>query len=165
MDRRTLLATAAGALGLFVVGYAVFAPANDEEMIRETLDRLAAGISFSEPIQNPIFYGSHLAETFDEVFTESVQISVAEVRANIPSHRGKLGLATAQVLQRSGSLDVSFGSTDIDIQGDSARVVSVATVSGNDGGQLRRDSRRVDFDFVKDGGDWRIARARVRHPE
>lgn len=162
MQRRTLLAGGAAALGLLSVGYALFAPVSDEELITEVLDELAAALSFSEPIQNPIFFGSHLSDKFQDIFTEQVNLSVAEVSGRIPSHRGQLGLATARALSMYGSLDVSFSSTTVTVSGQSAQVTSEATVAGTFQGELQRDSRSVDFDFVLTGGDWQIAGARVR---
>lgn len=161
MDRRAVIAASATAVGVFGIGYALFAPVSDEELIAEVLDRLADALSFSEPIANPMFYGSHLGETFNEIFSENVHIRVAEVAGQIPSHRGKLGLAAARVLQSYGSLDVSFGSTQIAISGDSATVNSEATVMGALGGEMRRDTRAVAFELARIDGDWRITSARV----
>jgi hypothetical protein len=165
MQRRTLLAGGAAVLGVLSVGYALFAPVSDEELIVEVLDELAAALSFSEPIQNPIFFGSRLSERFQDVFAEQVNLRVAEVSARIPSHRGQLGLAAAQALSRYGSLDVSFGSTTVNVSGQSAQVTSEASVVGTFQGEMRRDSRSVDFDFVLTDGDWQIAGARVEAAE
>jgi hypothetical protein len=161
MDRRTAIAASATAVGVMGIGYALFAPVSDEELIAEVLDRLAGALSFSEPIANPLFFGSHLAETFNQILVDNVDIRVVEVSAQIPSHRGKLALAAARVLQRYGSLDASFGSIDISVNGDAASVNAEATLMGHVSGELRRDSRAVAFDFSRVDGDWRIASARV----
>jgi hypothetical protein len=161
MQRRTLLAGGAAALGLLSVGYALFAPVSDEELIIEVLDELALALSFSEPIQNPIFFGSHLSDRFQDIFAEQVDLEVAEVSGRIPSHRGQLGLAAAQALSMYGSLDVTFGSTSVTVSGTSAEVTSEASVVGTFQGEMRRDTRSVHFEFVLTDGDWKIKGARV----
>ncbi len=165
MDRRRILGGAAGILGLGAIGYAFFAPANDEELIAQVLDDLASSLSFSEPISNPIFFGSSLSGKFETIFTEQVQLSVSEVSGNIPSSRGKLGLVAAHALSRYGSMHVSISLDAVDVTGDSARCEATATVAAADGGQLRRDSRPVLVQLVKEDGDWLIRSARVEAPD
>ena len=165
MDRRQLMGAGAVLLGTGAVGYALFAPVNDRELVAELLDELASTLSFSEPIGNVVFRGSHLSERFKELFVEQIQIRVSEVHGDIPSHRGKLGIAAAQALARYGSLDVSFGIDDMKIQGDSAEIQATATVMGTYGGEMKRDTRPVMFTAVKISGEWRIQTAFVSAPQ
>lgn len=165
MDRRQLIGASAGLVGVAAIGYALFSPVSDEEMIAQVLDELGLALSFSAPISNLVFFGSALSEKFETIFTEQVQIRVSEVSARIPSSRGKLGLAAAQALTRYGSLNVSFSIDELRITGDSARCEATASVSGNQGGVMRSDSRPVIFRFSKDSGDWLIQRATVQAPD
>lgn len=164
MDRRQLLGAFAAVLGVAAVGYALFSPLSDEEMIAQILDDLGMALSFSAPIQNPIIFGSTLSDTFESIFAEQVDIRVSEVSGKLPKRRGKLGLAAAQVLSRYGSLNVSFSIDELTFSGTSAKCVATASVTGNQGGQLRSDSRPVILDFSKESGDWLIQRATVRTP-
>jgi len=165
MDRRQLLGATVGLLGLGAIATALLAPASDEELIAQVLDDLALSLSFSEPIANPIFFGSNLSEKFEDILSEHVQISVSEVAGSIPSARGKLGLIAARALSRYASLRITLSIDELTVQGDSAHCAATAEVTGNDGAGLRSDSRSVVFDLVKDGGDWLISSARVEAPE
>ena len=154
--------TSAAILGALSVGYALLAPASDEEMIAEVLDDLGLALSFSAPISNPIFFGSGLSEKFENIFAEQVQILVSEVSFRVPDSRGKLGLAAAQALSRYGSLSVSFSVDTLTITDEVAHCEATAKVSGNQGGQLRTDSRPVVLEFSKGSGEWLIQSALVR---
>lgn len=165
MDRRQLLGAGAALVGVVAVGYALFAPVNDEELIAEVLTELGLALSFSAPISNPLFFGSALSDKFENLFTEHVKISVSEVSGTLPDSRGKLGLVAAQALSRYGALNVSFSIDELKVSGDSARCLATASLRGNQGGEFRSDSRPVVFSFKKEDGDWRIQRARVRAPD
>lgn len=165
MERRQLLGGGALALGALTVGYAAFVPLSDEELISATLDDLAAAISFSKPVSNPVIWGSQLSGKFKDLLTPQVQIQVAEVSASIPSAREQVGLAAAAVLQRYGSLDVSFSSLQILVTGDEAIVQATANVEGQLYGEHRRDSREVQLGMNKGDGDWRLAAAFVKRAQ
>ena len=161
MERRTLLAGGALLVGTLTLGIALFSPQSDEEQIRETLDALAEAVSFSEPIGNPVFYGSHLSDQFKELMTDPVQVRVSEVQGSLPSNRGRLGLAAAQVLTRYGALHVGLGDLDINVNGDQASVKGTATVTALGGGRPKRDERPIRFELVKDG-DWVVSSVMVQ---
>lgn len=165
MDRRQLLGACAAGVGVATVGYAFFWPANDEELIAQLISELGLALSFSEPISNPLFYGSALTDKFESMFTEQVHIRVSEVSARIPESRSKLGLAAAQALSRYGSLNVGFSLEELKVSGKSAECEATASVLGNLGGDFRSDSRRVTFSLSKEDGDWRIQSARVLAPD
>lgn len=162
MDRRQVLGASAAILGALSVGYALLAPASDEEMIAQVLVELGLALSFSAPISNPLLFGSALSDKFESIFTEQVSIRVSEVSTQLPRSRGKLGLAAAQALSRYGSLNVSLSIDELTIHGESAHCEATASLAGNRGGELRSDSRRVTFDFTKQSGDWLIQSALVR---
>lgn len=161
MDRRSLVATGAISLGAAALGFAIFAPVNDEELIAQLLDDLGAALSFSEPIGNVMFFGSHLSEKFSEIFSEQVDIQVSEIQTTIPSHRGQLGIAAARALQAYGTLSISFAISNLEVTGERANAETVATLTATGGAGLRRDTRRVDFTFAKGSGDWRVLSAIV----
>lgn len=164
MDRRQILGAGVGLLGLGSISYALFAPVNDEELIAQVLDELEDALSFSEPVGNPIFFGTSLSEKFETIFTEQVQIRVSEVVGNIPSSRHRLGLAAARTLSRYSSLDVSLSIDSLSVAEDTAKCEATAKVTGNDQGRPRTDSRPVHFAFAKVDGDWLIRSAIVKAP-
>lgn len=142
------------------MGYALLSGKSDEERVRETLLSLAEAISFSKPITNPLFYGSHLNDEFEQLLTEHVEVSLAEVSAGMPSKRAQLGLAAAQFLSRSGSLSVALDFEEIALDDTGADAHVRATVLADQGG-MRRQQRAVTFRLLRDGGDFRVARVVV----
>lgn len=165
MERRTLLAALGLGAGTLTLGYALFAPASDEEQILAVLDALAGSISFAEPIANPVVWGLQLNGKLEELMSENVQVRIAEVRASIPSQRSKLGPAAGLVLQRYSSLDVTISGADITIQGETATVSATARVSGRVGGGFKSDNRELSFGLVRDQGDWRVHSVQAAAPD
>lgn len=158
--QRRVLAPGLLALGVSVMGYALFSPGSDEERVRRTLLDLAEAVSFSEPIQNPVFYASHLNEEFEDLLTERVAVSLAEVSSRMPEERHELGLAAAQVLSRSGSLSVTLDFEEIRIDDTGADAEVSATVLADRGG-LRRETRSVRFRLLRDGRAFRVSQVIV----
>jgi len=165
MERRQLIGAGALALGAAAVGYATFAPTSDEELIAAVLDALAAALSFDEHQGNPVMWGARLSGEFKELMTPQVQIQVAEVHGKIPSSREKLGMAAALVLQRYGSLALSFSALRTSVAGDGAQVEATAHVAGQLYGEFRQDTRQVQIGLDKSDGDWRVSTALVRTAE
>lgn len=165
MERREFIAGGVLILGLSVVGYAILAPENDEELIAVVLDDLADAVSFDVPISNPVFFGSRLADRFEAIFAETVTIRVLEVQRTAPPKRSHLALAAAQAMSRYGSLHASFSDLEISIHDSVAQVDAVVHVEGNHGGEFRKDSRPVSIELSKEGGDWLIVNLVVEAPE
>lgn len=162
MDRRRAIAATVSALGLGVLGYALFSPLSEEEQVENVLRALCAAVSFDEPIQNPMFFGSHLSEQFQDLLTEDVRVMLSEVHFPIPSHRGQLGLAAARGLSRYGSLNATLGGLEIQLQEGQAEARATVTVVSNSGGEVRRADRPVDFSLIKVDGEFRVASVKVR---
>ena len=165
MERRNLIV---GALlvggGIFVMA-AWFWPKSDEELIAAQLDSLAAAVGFSEPIENPLFFGSALADRLEPLVTEHVQVDIPEVHGSVPKDRGQLALASAMALSRYGSLSVSLSSLNIQLSTTGAQVSALARVIAAEGGQLKSDTRTVDFELVKDSGNYQVSSVRVGAPK
>lgn len=164
MERRNLLAIAAVAVGCLVLAYAFFWPESDEEQIASQLDRLAAAVSFTEPPGNVMFFGSHLADEFEEIFDETVHVKAVEAGASLPEQRQEFAFACAKVLSRFGSLDVTFSDVRIDV-GQTARAVASAVATADVSGELRRDTRPVQFELARVDGDWKVTSAIIHPPE
>ena len=139
MERRQALGVLGVGLGVLVLGYAIFAPENDEERILAVLDEVALSVSFSEPITNPVVWGLQLGKKFEDLMTEQIDVRVSEVRRGIPSSRSQLGPAAGIALQRYGALDITFSGLDVRVQDDRATAEGTAEVTGVVGGEKRSD--------------------------
>jgi len=165
MDRRTVLILTLLAAGISSISLALLWPESDEERIATMLGELADAIGFSEPIENPVFYGSALANRLEDYLTEQVRVDVHDVRAKVPSDRGQMAMAAAMALARYGSLDVTLSDVSIQMEGDGAQASAEARVIANEAGQMRSESRRVHFVISKEGGDFKVSSVRAGDPE
>ena len=147
------------ALGLSLIGYAVFLRSSDEDEILECLDTLAETVRLNESETNPVLRGVRINAAFADIFTKDVSVRIPDI-AEIGSDRRDLAGAAAQVGGHYRTADVRFGSTNIAIDPSktTAAVTTEATVSAlRYDGQARMDTRGVTFRFDKVSGDWRIA--------
>jgi len=165
MDRRNVLILAILGAGICSISLALFWPESDEERISSLLHDLAHAVSFSEPIENPVFYGSALANRLEPYLTEQVQVDVHDVRAQVPRDRGQMAIAAAVALARYGSLDVTLSEVSIEMQDGGARATASARVIANEGGTLRSESRNVHFVVSKEDGDFKVSAVRADDPQ
>lgn len=161
MERRNLVVGALLVGGGVLVLVALFWPKSDEERITGQLESLAAAVGFSEPIENPIFFGSALADRLEPLVTERVRVDIPEVHGSVPSDVGQLAVASAMALSRYGSLSVTLSAIDIRLSTTGAQVSALARVIAAEAGQLKSDTRPVQFELVKDSGDYQVSSVRV----
>jgi len=165
MQRRSSLILGFILLGVLGMGMALFYPQSDEEKIAEQLHGLAQAIGFSEPIANPVFFGSALAEHLEPYMTESVQVMVPEVQQHLPRERARLALAAALALSRYGSLDVSLSDLAIVLLPEGANVTAQARVTATSGSEPKMDRRPVHFALVRESGTFKVSSVRVEPPQ
>lgn len=165
MDRRTVLILTLLAAGISSISLALLWPESDEERITTMLHELADAIGFSEPIENPVFYGSALANRLEDYLTEQVRVDVHDVQARVPKDRGQMAMAAAVALARYGSLDVTLSDVEVQMQDDGAKASARARVIANQGGEMRSESRRVQFVISKEGGDFKVSSVQAEGPE
>lgn len=158
LGSRVLLAGAA-ALGLGLIGYALFSQPTDEERIHEVLDELEDAVGFESP-PNPLAHAANVRGQLADLVSADVVVQVPE-RGMVARGRDdlvRLAVAGTSRLQR---FDVAFSVEQLDVTGDSAKasveVVTEATV----GSDPRLSTRRADLKFVKADGDWRLSSAHV----
>jgi hypothetical protein len=160
MDKR-IVAIVAGAVGLLLLGYAIFFWDNDEDLIREKLDQLTLSLHVTKgEVQNPAIAGVHLKSEFAEIFTQTVLVTIPELKGSgggaLP--RADLAMFAGQMKGRFQAATVSLGDISVQIQDETAHVDATATLIAEDfGGAPRRDIRDVDFEFQKIEGEWQIA--------
>jgi hypothetical protein len=160
MRRRSALA--ALVLGVGCVGYALFASPSDDEQIRTVLGELATALSYDDP-PNPVHRTANLNGAFRDIFTEDVQIHIAELSAK-HSGRARLGQLGARASMGYQTLDLDFGDISVELEEGAANVSLTAEMHAARGSEAKRDVRRAQLVFAKVDGDWRIARVRVRAP-
>jgi len=151
---RSQLAGALALLAVVVLGFAVFGD-SDEDIILARVKELASAVETKEG-ETIIFRRARLGGVFKETLEPTVTLTAPE----LPATTGIKELADlASIAPRSfGELGLSVGETDIQIEdaANLARVVSRITLTGSQGGELRREARHVRFLFHRSSGDWRV---------
>jgi len=127
---------------------------SDEDKIVARLKELASAVDTKEG-ENLVFRTARLNGLFKEVFEPNATLSAPELPTTTGSR--ELAVLAGQTTRFSPEFQMSVGETDVRIDGEEARVVSVVTLTGTQEGELRRDRRHVRFRLRKSGGDWRIA--------
>lgn len=150
---RTHGAVAAIAVSLALLAYALFG-SSDEDKIHDRLKELANVVETKEG-ESFIFRTARLNGVFKEALEPTATLSAPE----LPTTSGAQQIAAlgGQAANFATEFRVSLGETDIRIDGNAARAVSVVTLTGSERGELRREKRHVRFLLNKSGGDWRVA--------
>jgi hypothetical protein len=162
MDTR-IIAGGVGIVGLSVLGYALFFWSDDEDLIRERVEQLAAAVEVSDgQAANPAIAAVHLKSEFSEIFTPTVAVTIAEMEqagaGGDAMPRAELAMFAGQLSARFEAATVSLGGVSVQILGEGARVDATATLTAKEhGGGLRRDTRDVDFELQKVDGEWLIS--------
>lgn len=160
-SRRRLLAIGGVALGVVLVGWAIFGRENDEDKIRGQLAKLEGLIRVQGDPPNLVVRALMLKREFAELFDRDVRVDIPEV-SDMRSGRDDLAGLAAQEQRWFSTLDVSFRSIDIQLNNarTSAQVAAIAHVQAlrNGGTAVERDERHIDFLFGKDqDGRWLIS--------
>ena len=128
---------------------------SDEAKIRARLDEIANAVETKQD-ENIAFRALRLKRIIEEGFEPNASLRTAE----LPETTGVKDLTAlaATVPRFYGDLDVNIGKTDLHVEpaANLARATADVTVSGNMGGEHRRDERTVVFMLRKRDGDWRI---------
>jgi len=156
MLRKNLLVYGLASAGALTVTAALFWPRSKEEVIISQLQGLAAASSFSQPIENPIFFGSALTERWEDYLNNPVRVTVPEVQSRLPSQPGQLAMSAALVLSRFGAFQVSLSDLEVRLTALGASVDGVAEVTVIEAGTPRRDTRPVHFELSEDGGQYLV---------
>jgi hypothetical protein len=156
---RTHLALALVVGSLLLLGYALLG-GSDEEEIMARLKELAHAVE-TRSDESVIFRQARLNSVFKEALEETASLRAPE----LPATTGVQELVKLATLapQGFGEVALSVGETDIRIDDDAhlARAVSVVTLTGSRGGELRREKRHVRFTLHESGGDWRVVEIEV----
>lgn len=155
---RVVIATAT-ALGLGLIGYALFSHQTDEERIAEVLTELEETVSFEAP-PNPLTHAATLRGRFAELVAPDVIVDVPE-RSLIARGRDDLARLAVVGTTRLQSFDVTFTLENLRVDGDAAKASVEVLTEAAHGNEPQMSTRHADLEFVKADGDWLLASAHV----
>jgi hypothetical protein len=156
---RTHLALGLTVVSAGVLAYAIFG-SSDEAEIMARLKELASAVE-TRSDESIIFRQARVNRTFKEALEPNVSLRAPE----LPTTMGIPELTKLATIapQGFGEIALSVGETDIRIDDEAnlARAVSVVTLTGSRGGELRREKRHVRFTLHESGGEWRVVEVDV----
>lgn len=153
MQRRTLLAVGGLTLGALSLGIALLSAESEEEKMRRLLNELALAVNFDSPIENPLLYGTRLADRFEELLAEPVALDVPEA-GGFPASPRPLALAATPLLSRFGAFEVEFTNVRVEsLEPPRLRALVKSRIVVQ--GEPRRDERDVDVELEKSGRSYR----------
>lgn len=158
LGSRTVIAAAA-ALGLGLIGYALFSRPTDEERIAEVLHELEDAVGFESP-PNPLTHAANLRGRFAELVTPEVVVDLPE-RGLVARGRDDLTRVAVAGTTRMQRFDVAFSVEEIEVAGNSAKARVEVVTEATLGGDPRLSTRRADLQFLKSDDDWQLASAHV----
>jgi hypothetical protein len=156
---RTHFALGLAAVSAGVLLYALFG-SSDEAEIMARLKELARAVE-TRSDESIVFRQARVNRTFKEALEPNVSLRAPE----LPTTMGIPDLTKLATIapQGFGEIALSVGETDIRIEDAAklARAVSVVTLTGSRGGELRREKRHVRFTLHESGGEWRVVEIEV----
>ena len=158
MLNRSRLALVVVIASLALLAYVIFG-ASDEDRILARLKELASAVETKTDETNIVFRTARINGVFKQGLEPTVTLSAPELQTQ--SGIRELATLAAQAPQVYGDLTLSIGATDIHVEGAVARAVSQVTLTGNRGGELRREERNVRFELHRAGGEWRVTAIHV----
>src|SRR5262245_8619992 len=125
------------AIGVIVASVALLAYAllgsSDEDRILTRLKELAGAVETKEG-ESIVFRTARINGAFKEALERNAALTSPELGTT--TGRQELATLAAQATRMSPEFQVSLGETDVRIEGEEARVVSVVTLTGTRGGEL-----------------------------
>lgn len=155
---RAVLATAA-ALGLGLIGYALFSRQTDEERIAEVLNALEGAVDFESP-PNPLTHAANIRGRFADLVSPDVVVDLPE-RGLVARGRDDLVRLAVAGTSRMQRFDVAFTVEELSVIGDSAKASVEVVTETTLGSEPRLSTRHADLQFVKSDGEWLLASAHV----
>jgi hypothetical protein len=162
LDRRVFIGV--GALGVALVGAGLFFGSDDEDEIRELLERLVRAVAPpTNAAASPAFRALDLRSALREIFTADAKIDAPELAETGPLGIDEAVAASMRYGERYAGSSITLTRMTIEVSkgGESATSEALAVLEGGGAELGRRDERQVRFDLAKVDGDWRIARVIV----
>jgi hypothetical protein len=156
ITRDRLLLAGGVAIGLSLIGYALFSRETDEEQIRRKLDELEQAVGVSGEPENVVVRGARVKGDFAKIFDKQVRISIPELTTSTSGREDLVGLA-AKAGTWFETLELDFEDVKVEAGEIGASVSTRAVlVASRRGRGLQKDDREVTFSLMKDDGDWKI---------
>jgi hypothetical protein len=151
------------AVGLALIGWAIFLRESDEEAIRRRLDAISAAV-FIDPSEGTVARALKVKGGFDESIARDAAIAVPEIDERL-DREALMGFAI-QAPQRWSSGALGWEDVVVKVeQGQSAHVNAVARLGGSGRRGQGDEQRRVALDLRKVEGDWVVTSISVEDPE
>lgn len=154
MPNRSRAAWLVIAASLLLLGY-VLLGASDEDEIVARLKELASAVETKPDETNVLLRTARIKGAFEQGLAPSVRFSAPELGSK--SGIRELAVLAGQAPNAFGSITIDIGATDVHVDGALAHAVSQVTLTGERGGELRRDRRSVRFELQRSGGAWRVS--------
>jgi len=153
--RSRLVLFALLAVGLGLLGWAIFARETDEEAIRRRLDALAAAVVIV-PDEAVVPRALRVRQGLQEGIERRARIDVPDVGVQLD--RDELVAAAVQAGQRYRAGDVAWSDVRVEVRtGTEAHVEATAKLTATGGGgEPRSDERAVSLDLRKVEGTWLV---------
>ena len=137
-----------------LLGWLLFGE-SDEQRILGNLQQLASAVGTKEG-EAITFRTARLNGVFKELVHPDVTLDAPELERT--SGIKELGLLAASAPRFYGNFDVEIGESDValDSKAKRANVTARVTLQGQQGGELRRDSRTVLFHVTEHEGEWKV---------
>lgn len=139
------------AVGLALLGWAIFARETDEEAIRRRLDAIAAAVAII-PDEGILPRAGRVKSGLVESLEKQATVTIPEVGERVD--RETLIGAAVGAGQRWRTGDLSWTDVTVAVRGDTAHVDATAKLTATGGGQPRSDERKVALDLRKADGEW-----------
>jgi hypothetical protein len=139
------------AVGLALLGWAIFARETDEEAIRRRLDAISAAVAIV-PDEGIVPRAGRVKSGLVESVEKQATISIPEVGERVD--RETLIGAAVGAGQRWRTGELGWSDVTITVRGETASVDATAKLTATGGGQPRSDERKVALDLRKADGEW-----------
>lgn len=151
------------ALGLGLIGWALFLRESDEEAIRRRLDSISRAVQIV-PEEGVVARALKVRGGFDASFDRTARVKIPELGEQL-DRDALVGLAT-QASQRWTSGELGWADVAVTVAEDGAtgHVDATAKLSGTQRGEPGDEERRLAIDLRKHEGEWIVTSLEVKRP-
>lgn len=141
------------AIGLALIGWAVFGRETDEEAVRRRLVEMSAMLAI-EPSEGIVIRGLRLKRDLPDYFVEDANVKVPQAGGDMTRNEMIASATAAQT--RWPAAHVSWSNVEVTLDGrGGAHLEGIAELTRTDGGTARSTERNVTIEWVKKG-DWMV---------
>ncbi len=150
------------ALGLGLIGWALFLRESDEEAIRRRLDTISRAVRI-DPQEGVVARALKVRGGFDASFDKTARVKAPELGEQLDRDL-LVGVAT-QASQRWTSGELGWSDVVVVVrEGGTAHVDATAQLTGTTRGEPGDEERKVSIDLRKHEGEWIVTSLVVERP-